>query len=188
MASRLRLVCLAGLLVSACGMRAPERDPAPVVARSASRQIEPATCVGVITPPSGVTEIDDPELITKALGRPGEGKLCQAKVFRTNVDLRVHRVWDHANPASRLGRWWILSEPKGPVEAYRRANGICRSWSALDRSVACTIAAGATVVFGTGQSARCDDGVEYAASDVTHVFVPDTQVSLRDCSEGTPFP
>lgn len=129
-------------------------------------------CVGaVMEPPPGLDGIEDPALLKEALGASGKGKLCAGKVFRVTHPLTVYRVWDNSNSNSVYGRWWSFSPPQGPRDAYREANGICPSWSALDRLSACMLKVGARIVVGPGQSADCG-GSTYAKSAVNQVYLP----------------
>ncbi len=180
------------IVLTACGGQPPAQAPtsaerAPTAPREAAPEAA-AGCPGAIAASKELSEISDASVLASALGKPGEGKLCRAKVFQVSADVRVYRVWDGSKPTSRLGRWWSLTEPKGPVDEYRKANAICKAWSALDRVVACKLKVGAKVVVGSGQSAKCDDGVEYGASPVNQLFVPDGAASLSDCTEGASFP
>ncbi len=145
-------------------------------------------CFGPAEVPIGLERASDATIPEKAVGKAGEGRLCRAEAYRTKVPIPVTRVWDAANPDSRLGRWWGPTKARGPVAEYRRTYAICAEWSALDRTVACTVKPGALVIVGTSQSAKCNDGTVYPASAVVHLFVPDPAASLVDCSPGEAFP
>jgi len=124
----------------------------------------------------------------KAIGKAGDGRLCDAKAFRVKTAMTVHRVWDGAKPESRVGRWWALEAPRGTTADYRRDYAICPEWSAADRSVTCTVKAGAEVVLGIGQSAKCADGTVYPAAATVQMFVPDPAAAMEGCTEGRAFP
>jgi hypothetical protein len=138
-----------------------------------------------------LTEVDDPDLLRSAVGAPGRGGLCSGKVFVAVAPVPLYRVWEGAGPDSALGRWWTLTEPEGPRDAYRAANAICREWSALDRVSRCVLKTGARVVIGPGQSAQCNAGL-LAQSAVNQVYVPnDSRKGLlwvEQCTPGTPWP
>ena len=153
-----------------------------------------AACVGYVQEQEGLREVPDPELLRQALGFPGKGSLCTARVFEAVRPVTVYRVWNKAKPYTQLGRWWSFAAPKGPVAEYRRDNAICPEWSALDVVSACKLKVGARVVVGPGQSAECKDGT-YPASATNQVFVPnDTRdpakpsVHVEACTEGAPWP
>lgn len=183
----LHVLLFAVTVTAACS---PTTSAPPVAPQADAARPAPssAACAGTVSAASGLTETDDPALLASALGKAGEGKLCSAKVFRVTADVVAYRVWDAGNPKSRTGRWWSLARPQGPVDEYRKANAVCKAWSALDRSVTCKLKVGAKVVVGPGQSVTCDDGVVFPASPVNQVFVPDGEASLVDCSEGAPWP
>ena len=149
-------------------------------------------CTGeVIAAPVGLVEVNDPALLQSAVGAPGAGGLCRGKVFEVVAPVPVFRVWAAAGVDSAFGRWWSLTEPEGPRDAYRIANGICREWSALDRASRCVLKAGARVVIGPGQSAQCNAGL-LAQSAVNQVYVPnDTRKNVlwvENCTPGAPWP
>jgi hypothetical protein len=149
-------------------------------------------CVGsVMEPPPGLVEIDNLTLLAEARGVSGEGKLCAGKVYRVTHPLTIYRVWDGAGNNSAYGRWWSFAPPQGPRESYREANGICASWSALDRLSACLLKMGTLVVIGPGQSADCN-GTGYAKSGVNQVYVPNDakngQYYIENCVSSDKWP
>lgn len=163
---------------------------------TASPSAVKGACLGSIEPPYGLAETSDPALLNSALGQPGKGGLCEAKVFRVNQPLTVYRVWDSSKPYSQFGRWWSFDPPAGPVDAYRARNAICASWSKLDRVTQCRLKTGTEIVIGPGQSAQCavsDDNRSYPASPETQVYVPNdsrTAGNLRvaDCLADVAWP
>jgi hypothetical protein len=184
--------------VVACGAPAATVAPAeapPFPSPSAIAPTGPAgapaangACVGAVP---GLPELEPNPKATiheKAIGKEGDGRLCEAKAFRVKTALTVHRVWDGSKPESRVGRWWALEAPRGTTADYRRAYAICPEWSAADRSVTCKVKAGAEVVLGTGQSAKCADGTVYPAAATVQMFVPDPAASMEGCTEGRAFP
>ena len=170
------------ILLAACRQAPAPAAPAP----------EAPACVGEIEAHDGLAPVDDHNLLTMALGKPGEGKLCAGQVFEATAPVTVYRVWTAAKDWSQLGGWWSFDVPQGPVDAYREANAICPEWSDLDRVSSCTIKLGAHVVVGPGQSATCEAGLGFAASAVNQVFIPnDTridQVFVEDCTPGEAWP
>ncbi|MEO7331492.1 MAG: hypothetical protein ABI193_23150, partial [Minicystis sp.] len=95
---------------------------------------------------------------------------------------------------TKLGRWWSLSAPKGPIESYRTANAICPEWSDLDMVSECTLKVGAHVVVGPGQSATCK-AESFPVSSTNQVFVPNEtkdpanqKVFVEACTDGAPWP
>ncbi|WP_215779994.1 hypothetical protein [Paludibacterium sp. B53371] len=147
-------------------------------------------CVGEVQPmPPGVVEVADPALLARALGAPLQGKLCQGKVgqLQAGQTLTVYRVWDSSKPYTALGGWWSLQRPQGPRDAYRLANDICPSWSALDHLSRCTLKPGARMVLGPGQSAQCGETQIYPPSAVNQVYLPNDaqhqQVVVEHCED-----
>lgn len=148
----------------------------------------PTACVGGVPTIAELEASPKATIPEKAIGKAGDGRLCEAKAFRVRTALTVHRVWDGAKPESRVGRWWALEAPKGTTSDYRKAYAICPEWSAANRSVTCKVKAGAEVVLGTGQSAKCADGTVYPAAATVQMFVPDPASSIEGCTEGQAFP
>jgi hypothetical protein len=180
---RLLPLASASMLV-ACSGAAPPASPAG-----------PASgCPGTIEVVDGLREIEDGALLRQALGAPGDGYLCTGKVFEVTKPVTVYRVWNKSKPATRLGRWWSFSTPRGPVEAYRTAYCMCAEWSPLDVMSECKIKVGARVVVGPGQSATCAK-TSYPASATNQVFIPnDTRdpahprLFVEGCSAGAAWP
>ena len=127
--------------------------------------------------------VDDPALLAHALGEPMAGGLCQGQVYQVREDarVRVYRAWNSTNPGSELGQWWAAQEPAGKVAQYRRDYEICYQWSPLDRLTHCMLAAGARVVVGTGQSARCSEFLAYPVSAAQQIFIEDAGAVVTDC-------
>jgi hypothetical protein len=175
------------VMVAACGA------PPPAVAPSAVSPVptsapSPLACPGVIPAVANLEPAPELPIAPKAVGKEGDGRLCQAKAFRVKAALSVHRIWDGSKPESRIGRWWGLEAPRGPTADYRRAYAICSEWSAANRSVSCKVKAGAEVVLGTGQSAKCADGTVYPAASTVQMFVADPASAIEGCTEGQAFP
>ncbi|MGI9277919.1 MAG: hypothetical protein ACR2PT_24115 [Endozoicomonas sp.] len=149
-------------------------------------------CIGAIeTPPEGLVEIDDRDLLEQSLGASDQGKLCAGQVFRAEEPVTVYRVWNQEKSYTIYGSWWSFEEPEGPKQEYRKDNGICPSWSSLDQMSSCTIKVGTRVVVGPGQSARCQN-MTYAKSDVNQVYIPnnsrDNIILVENCTSGTDWP
>ena len=157
-----------------------------------SAGIDGIPCIGKVeTPPKGLSAVNDKELLQKALGASGEGKLCTGKVFTTLQAVTVYRVWSRDKSYSAFGSWWSFNQPKGPRQQYRKDNVICPSWSTLDRMSSCSIKTGTKVVVGPGQSAKCENMI-YAKSGVNQVFIQnDTRnniVHVENCTAGVSWP
>ena len=137
-----------------------------------------------------------PTLLNSALGKPGKGGLCEAKVFQVKQPLTVYRVWDSSKPYSQYGRWWSFDPPACPVDAYRAKTAICASWSKLDRVTQCRLKAGTEIVIGPGQSAQCVGGTDdksYPPSRETQVYVPNDsttagKLQVTDCLADVAWP
>jgi hypothetical protein len=171
---------------------------APMPTQQAGTAMPPTgetPCRGTIDPPYGLVAVDDQALLNSALGPPGKGGLCNARVFRVMQPLTVYRVWDAGKTASQYGRWWSFDPPAGPVDAYRAKNAICPSWSRLDRVTQCHLKIGTEIVIGPGQSAQCDNHLTYPPSAERQVYVPnDTRdagsptLSVTDCVADAAWP
>jgi hypothetical protein len=167
--------------------------PAPV----APTTVAPPTtgaCAGTVETTDGLQAVDDASLLKQAVGDPGKGMLCTAKVFEAMKPIKVYRVWDKSKPGTQLGRWWSFAKPAGPVEAYRTANEICPEWSGLDIESECTLKAGSHVVVGTGQSATCAKG-SYPVSPTNQVFInndtrdpANPKLLVEGCTAGASWP
>ncbi|PMS17649.1 hypothetical protein C0Z18_19520 [Trinickia dabaoshanensis] len=147
----------------------------PPQQQGAAPQSAPQTqCVGAIEQPYGLTPISDPALLDGTVQPPGKGGLCMGQAYQVTQPLTVYRVWDSSKPWGEFGKWWSFTPPAGPRDAYRVANEICPSWSALDRVTQCRLKVGSEIVIGTGQSATCDpkDNASYPPSAQIQVFVP----------------
>jgi|GEM_PF-6578491 len=112
------------------------------------------------------------ELLQKALGNPGKGGLCNAKVFIVDKPFRLYRAY--GKEYQKLGRWWGLSSPYvnsgfqtdadfspmhtpipsriGTKAEYRTNFGVCPEWNTLDKVTSCPIKPGTLIVVGPGQS------------------------------------
>ncbi len=128
-----------------------------------------------------LVEVDDPQLLAKALGQPEKGGLCQGKVYKSTEAVTIYRAWNSTNPNSQKGKWWAASQPKGKVAQYREDYEICYQWSPLDIMSQCVLASGTKVVIGTGQSAQCSTYLSYDVSDKKQIFVDDAQATVSAC-------
>ena len=182
------VMALLTALISACATLHPAKAPL----KYGVDGVDGVACVGSVqSPPVGAVESSDPALLQKSLGASGEGKLCEGKVFMADKSITVYRVWNSEKRYTQYGSWWSFDLPRGPKLAYREENGICPSWSALDRMSSCTIKVGAKFVVGPGQSASCKQ-VTYEKSAVNQVYIPnDTrvgQVYVENCTDGVAWP
>jgi hypothetical protein len=155
--------------------------------------IDGKACIGtVMTPPLGLVETDDAELLKTAQGESGQGKLCVGKVFVAEQPVTVYRVWDRSRSYTAYGSWWSLSDPQGPRDSYQKEEDICPEWSALDRMSACSLKVGAKVVIGPGQSVNCNNDLSYPPSAVNQVYIPNdsrnNKVFVENCSAGAEWP
>lgn len=145
--------------------------------------LPPEPCKALSRAPEGFDPIDAPELISQAKKGPGKGGVCDARAFRVNGTPTIYRAYNGTNPSSKLGEWWALEEPSGPVSAYRRDYQICYQWSPLDRLVKCTLRVGTKVVLGTGQSAACSEYLSYSTSASVQLYLADAKADAVDCAE-----
>ena len=82
----------------------------------------------------------------------------------------MYRVHDGG---TQKGHWWSFENPANMTrDEYRKANVICEEWNKLSLISVATLAVGAVIVVGTGQSARCKNWTVLKESDHTQVFVP----------------
>ena len=173
----------------------PAHAPAdPALSSGASEPSAASTaCVGApVAPPTGAHEVDDPALVARAVGGPGEGKLCAGKAYEVTQPIVVHRVWQSAKAYTLFGGWWSLEAPRGPVGEFRARYEVCPEWSTLDVASTCTLKVGARFVIGPGQSARCADGSTLGASPANQLFVPNDSragvVLVEGCEPPTAWP
>ncbi len=150
--------------------------------------VESAGCPGDTDLPNGLVgklqPVEAPELLRSALGEPEKGKLCQGQVYQAKADTQItlYRAWNSTNPYSQMGKWWAAHSPEGKVAQYRADYEICYQWSPLDKLTRCTLAAGAKVVIGTGQSAKCSEYLTYPASEAKQVYIENASEVLSACS------
>ena len=141
------------------------------------------------TLPAALHLLPDAAMPRTTEGASGQGGICRGRIYETRVPLALHRLWE-AERGNELGHWWTLQPPAGGRADYRRAYAVCETWNALDRAVTCTLAPGARVVVGSGQSATCAEA-SYAKSSLAQVYVlPDPGsgvLPLADC-RARPFP
>jgi hypothetical protein len=103
---------------------------APMPTQQAGLAMPPAgetPCRGTIEPPYGLAAVDDHALLNSALGPPGNGGQCDARVFRVTHPLTVYRAWDAGKAASQYGRWWSYGPPADPVDAVARKTRSART-------------------------------------------------------------
>ena len=124
-------------------------------------------------------------LLTTALGKPEQGKLCQGKVYQSkpNSDVTLFRAWNSTNPNSRFGKWWSLNKPVGNIAQYRKDYEICYQWSPIDKLIQCKLKPGAQVVVGNGQSAKCSKYLTYPVSEKLQVYVVNSAEVFDHCTE-----
>ncbi len=136
-----------------------------------------------------LTPVSDEPLLKSTLGAPGEGMLCQGKVYEVNKGARLmlYRAWNSTNPDSRLGNWWAFYRPDGLIAQYREDYEICYQWSPLDKLTNCLIKPGTRVVVGTGQSARCSQYLTYAASAAQQIYLSSASDSVSSCNDHNAF-
>ena len=146
-------------------------------------------CIGDINLPISLQrkfdEVQDDAILTQAIGGPGQGKLCQGKVYQVkkNAQVNLFRTWNGNNFASQYGNWWTFSAPRGSVANYRQQNAICYQWTPLDKLSHCRLKAGSKIVVGTGQSVNCSDNLTYPVSQAQQVFIIDAQNAVADCRD-----
>jgi hypothetical protein len=139
----------------------------------------------------GFEPTKDNQLRGKALGDPGEGKLCQGQVYESKSDAKfpiiLYRAWNSTNPKSKFGNWWTFQKPTGKISTYRFDYELCYQWSPLDKLVKCELKPKMKVVVGTGQSAECSKYLIYGVSGEKQVYIGgdadgDTSESVTNCS------
>lgn len=151
-----------------------------------------SSCTGQVDEiPQWLSPSENKELLDSALGEPGEGKLCQGRVYTARKSVVVYRVWDKSKPYTAYGRWWSFERPVGDRATYRKDNDICPKWSALDIVHSCWIKPGTQIVVGPGQSAKCANST-LPQSATNQVFIPnDTQNDIKlveNCSKPMIWP
>ncbi len=156
------------------------------------QKAEGQACIGsIMEVPKGLKAVKDPALLENAVGSSGNGKLCKGQVYEAVEEVVVYRVWNSEKSYTKYGRWWSFEQPVGPKAKYRKANGICPSWSELDVMSRCDIKVGAKIVVGPGQSAQCKDFI-YAKSATNQVYIDNDSRNnilwVEDCSSGTVWP
>ncbi len=160
----------------------PATTSPPVAASSAG-----ATCSGTTTLPAeyrGLLQpVQDETLLTKALGAPDKGGLCQGQVYQATATVTLFRAWNSTNPYSRLGKWWAFHKPTGEVAQYRNNYEICYQFSPLDKLTRCTLKPGAKVVIGTGQSVWCSEYLSYPTNAAYQIYVDDASPAMLGCTD-----
>jgi hypothetical protein len=188
------------MFIAACATTPPKEDAQELPAEAARTQplmgMDGVACVGeLMATPQGFEELDEGDgaaLLAQSIAPSGKGGLCAGEVFLTKESIKVYRVWNSSKEYTRLGRWWSLERPEGTRDEYRRAYAICRSWSALDRLVSCTIKPNTSVVIGVTQSATCEEPGEYDKTGAQQVYVPNDAaagaVFVEDCVDEGEWP
>src|SRR5262245_8328468 len=145
----------------------------------------PVSCLARIERPhpefAPLTELDSfGDLVNDFIGRPGQGKLCEARVFTVapegENELKVYRAWNNG-AGRKWGRWWSFNPPSnfGNEAIYRRHHGLCPSEGPadkLDRVLVCTLRVDAEFAVGPGQSKDCPDGVTVPQTQTNQVYMP----------------
>jgi hypothetical protein len=170
---------LAAALLTACAAQLP--GPALV-------GVDGQPCAGTVAAAAGLARRPDAELLARARGRPGEGRLCDGRTYVARAPVTVHRLWDSSRPSSEFGVWWALEPPHGSRDDYRRKYAICPGWSRLDRVTTCTLKPGTPLVLGTGESVAC--GLPEATlprSAAVQAFLPELRTRFLACSSA-PWP
>ncbi|MFM2484325.1 hypothetical protein [Celerinatantimonas yamalensis] len=146
-------------------------------------------CLGHIDLPQALVAQFEPianeALLSQALGKPQQGKLCQGRVYQSkkNAHVTIYRAWNSTNPSSKFGQWWSFFMPSGPISQYREDYEICYQWSPLDKMVKCTLKPNTMVVVGNGQSAQCSKYLSYAASAKVQVYIASASSAIEHCTE-----
>ena len=128
-------------------------------------------------------EVTPGEIPPGACGVRGKGGLDSGSLFKTTDPITLYRLWNSTNPGSKMGNWWSLDPPSGPIKDYRLNNAVCPSWSPLDMWSKATLKKDTNVAIGTGQSAICSRFLEYESSKVLQVYVIEPQKDL-DINDG----
>ncbi|WP_273050719.1 MULTISPECIES: hypothetical protein [Pseudoalteromonas] len=148
-------------------------------------QVPPQACLGSteITGELGdqFVLVQDPDLLSQAIGEPLKGRLCQGAVYQSTDEVTVYRAWNSTNPRSQLGQWWSFQLPTGSTAKYRENYEICYQWSPLDKLVKCTLKPGTKVVVGNGQSAQCSEYLSYPVSKTQQVFISNASDVVQNC-------
>lgn len=150
-------------------------------------------CVGSISDPPNFTPTGNTELLAQTIGQPLQGKLCMGRTYTTLQPITVYRLWNRSRPYTQHGVWWSLERPTGTIESLRERLEICREWSPLDVLSECTLRAQTPVVYGIGQSARCEGGITYPPSAEMQLYIPnDTRaqppvIHVENCRELPPI-
>ncbi|MEZ4302289.1 MAG: hypothetical protein R3B70_45600 [Polyangiaceae bacterium] len=167
-----------------------ESPPQPSASASTEPAPEGPACAGKVdSPPDGVTATDEPPP-SFAIGAPGKGALCEAKVYVAAGAVTVYRLftasYETSKKAGPLGAYWTFQKPQGPKDAYRAAYEICDEWNDLDMLNECQIDTGAKLVLGPGQSADCEGDKDYPPSAANQVLIvrgDDGKVPVHDCKQ-----
>ncbi|MGR8929803.1 MAG: hypothetical protein ACU836_04115 [Gammaproteobacteria bacterium] len=145
------------------------------------------SCIGTSSLPPEIEnlfiEVKDDELLSKALGKPNEGRLCQGRVYESKegTELTLFRAWNSTNPNSQYGNWWAFEMPAGKISNYRIDYEICYQWSPLDSLETCMLKPGTKLVIGTGQSTKCSEYLSYSISNKQQIFIDDAKSALVNC-------
>jgi hypothetical protein len=199
-----RAIIAASLLtLSACVQTSPPAAPCPACPSALTAPRAQVACPGAIDAPPGLKPTRDAKLYDEAANQPGAGGICTGQVFEATQPIRVYRVWNKDKPSDKIGRWWTLTPPQGPVDDFRKVYGICAGWGDRNIVTECKLKVGAKIVIGPGQSMLCEYATtEYAtttipASPTNQVFIPnDTRdpdpakqiIFVDGCTPGTAWP
>ncbi|WP_146155711.1 hypothetical protein [Enhygromyxa salina] len=186
--------------LAACGpaqpppVTAPEAGAAPV--EQAPETEAPSAELAVPAALDGKVEIVDqasPEAeaagLSDAVKAAGLGGLSEGLVVRLEQDMSVYRLWSgpdrlYGENTNRLGSWWAFDAPSGTEAQYRVDYGVCEGWNDLTWAVGCTLAAGAVVIIGPGQSVSaeaCENpGESYTVSDHWQVYIAEPWTRTGD--------
>lgn len=185
------------LFLALMGMSActTSSDPSMMMAPEpmlGSTFMESDDCEGAPNVPDGYTEVDDTDLIARAIGSAGEGKLCQADAIEKTDAAQVkyvYRAWNGQNEWSKYGKWWTFTAPSGTKATYREDYEICESWNTLEHFVKCELEDGQVVAIGPGQSVTCPDGdapAEYGQSAANQVYIEGASAKVTNCEAYDP--
>ncbi|MCC2604542.1 hypothetical protein [Planctobacterium marinum] len=177
---RLFVILCAHFLLLACASHRADNT-----AVNPTEKTNTNVCVGEVTAPAVfapmLSEIENPELVKRALGEDDLGGLCQARAYQVNQSFDVYRAWNSQNPFSQYGHWWSFSIPSGKISEYRTQYAICPKFSPLDMLVRCALQEGSVVVLGTGQSAACSAHLTYPVSSTVQIYIPNASEVTQSC-------
>ncbi|MDO6705502.1 hypothetical protein [Photobacterium sp. 1_MG-2023] len=180
-------VIFATLSLTACTSTMESTNTQASAAQATQTILNTSQCIGTTQPPaawaSKLVAVDDPALLTNAIGEPNKGKLCQGQVYEVKAGeaLTIYRAWNSTNPNSQFGAWWATSQPNGKVAQYREGYEICYQWSPLDKMTRCELSPGSKLVIGNGQSAQCSEWLTYPVSAEQQLYLEGTETLVSNC-------